>query len=256
MAAWSDIRPTVDRGVVALLHRVRAVAAVAPVSTATTRLEWDLARQGPADLADSIVNTARIGVAEPDARVYRIAAASVGAAPHRCRSWTTRRPTSRQLARSGWPPCTTDASKTSVGHSPRSCGRRKTNAPPRPAAHSDRTPSNRPDPGVTPTRRSRRDIRAHHDESPPVGPRRPRTHPSSTGSSRAAATKPLGPEPRGRPDPRIHSGSSTPSADPGLCAKKTALRRFTPSPGSHSNRAVTTSPACPSRSTIRSAGGK
>ncbi|MFI6588015.1 HAD-IA family hydrolase [Embleya sp. NPDC050493] len=84
VAAWSDLLPTVDRDVVALLTRVREVAAVALVSNATTRLEWDLARQGLSDLAGSVVNTARIGVAKPDPRVCRIAAEIVGSAPHRC----------------------------------------------------------------------------------------------------------------------------------------------------------------------------
>ncbi|MEO3751979.1 HAD-IA family hydrolase [Streptomyces sp. B6B3] len=84
VAAWSALLPRVDQDVVALLGRARALVSVALVSNATTRLEWDLDRQGLADLADAVVNTARIGVAKPDPRVYAVAAARVGAAPHRC----------------------------------------------------------------------------------------------------------------------------------------------------------------------------
>ncbi|MFF3721723.1 HAD family hydrolase [Streptomyces erythrochromogenes] len=74
----------VDQEVVALLRAVREVAPVALVSNATTRLERDLDRQGLAGLADRVVNTARIGVAKPDPRVYRIAAERLGVAIERC----------------------------------------------------------------------------------------------------------------------------------------------------------------------------
>ncbi|MFJ6432189.1 HAD-IA family hydrolase [Streptomyces sp. NPDC091416] len=82
--AWSALVPVVDQEVVALLAKVRAVASVALVSNATTRLERDLERQGLADVADAVVNTARIGVAKPDLRVYRIAAELLGVALDRC----------------------------------------------------------------------------------------------------------------------------------------------------------------------------
>jgi putative hydrolase of the HAD superfamily len=84
VTAWSDLMPRVDQEVVSLLTRVRDVATVALVSNATTRLESDLARQGLDDLADTVVNTSRIGVAKPDPRVYVIAAERVGAPVHRC----------------------------------------------------------------------------------------------------------------------------------------------------------------------------
>ncbi|WP_326574267.1 hypothetical protein OG889_04280 [Streptomyces sp. NBC_00481] len=42
---------------------MREVAPIALVSNAATRLEWDLARLGLADLATTVVNTARIGIA-------------------------------------------------------------------------------------------------------------------------------------------------------------------------------------------------
>jgi putative hydrolase of the HAD superfamily len=82
--AWSALVPTVDAEVVALLRAVRAVIPVALVSNATTRLEEDLARLGLADVADTVVNSARVGVAKPDERIYRIAAERVGATVERC----------------------------------------------------------------------------------------------------------------------------------------------------------------------------
>jgi putative hydrolase of the HAD superfamily len=84
VAAWSVLMPHVDHDVVSLLTAVRGKAAVALVSNATTRLEHDLAQQGLDGLADAVVNTARIGVAKPDRRVYRIAAERVGIPVHRC----------------------------------------------------------------------------------------------------------------------------------------------------------------------------
>lgn len=82
--AWSELVPCVDQEVVTLLRQARNVASLALVSNATTRLEWDLQRQGLADLADTIVNTARIGIAKPDPQVYRIAAERLGVQADRC----------------------------------------------------------------------------------------------------------------------------------------------------------------------------
>lgn len=84
VTAWSDRAPSVDLELVALLTRVREVARVALVPNGTTRLEQDLARQGLGSLAHTVVNTARIGIAKPDPRVYRIAAERVGATTERC----------------------------------------------------------------------------------------------------------------------------------------------------------------------------
>ncbi|MFJ2029765.1 HAD-IA family hydrolase [Streptosporangium sp. NPDC087985] len=84
VTAWSELVPLVDQEVVSLLTKVREVATVALVSNATTRLEADLARQRLDDLADAVVNTARVGVAKPDPRIYLIAAEHVGAPVHRC----------------------------------------------------------------------------------------------------------------------------------------------------------------------------
>jgi putative hydrolase of the HAD superfamily len=51
VTAWSELLPLVDLELVDLLTRVRDVASVALVSNGTTRLEQDLARQGPDRLA-------------------------------------------------------------------------------------------------------------------------------------------------------------------------------------------------------------
>lgn len=84
IAAWSEVRGSVDPEVVGLLARAREVVPVALVSNATTRLEADLEWHGLTDLADVVVNTARIGVAKPDPRVYRFAAERVGVPVDRC----------------------------------------------------------------------------------------------------------------------------------------------------------------------------
>jgi putative hydrolase of the HAD superfamily len=82
VAAWSALLPVVDDEVVALLRRVRVPLAL--VSNATTRLEADLRRHGLLDLADVVVNSARVGVAKPDRRIYLIAAQRLGVPADRC----------------------------------------------------------------------------------------------------------------------------------------------------------------------------
>ncbi|MFE2534941.1 HAD-IA family hydrolase [Streptomyces sp. NPDC059371] len=84
VAAWTERVPVVDQELVDLLTQVRAVASVALVTNGTTRLEQDLAGQGLDKIAHAVVNTARIGVAKPDPRVYHLAAELVGAPARRC----------------------------------------------------------------------------------------------------------------------------------------------------------------------------
>lgn len=48
------------------------------------RLEDDLTALGLADLADDVVNSARVGLAKPDPRIYRLAASLAGVRPERC----------------------------------------------------------------------------------------------------------------------------------------------------------------------------
>jgi putative hydrolase of the HAD superfamily len=85
VAAWSELTGRVDEEVLHLLAGARQAALpVVLVSNATTRLEADLARLGLDRALDAVVNTARIGVAKPDHRVYRIAAERAGVELSRC----------------------------------------------------------------------------------------------------------------------------------------------------------------------------
>ncbi|MGW0336847.1 HAD-IA family hydrolase [Streptomyces sp. NPDC003011] len=73
-----------DDEVVSLLRRARSHVPLVLVSNATLRLEDDLALLGLADLADHVVNSARVGLAKPDPRVFRLAASLSGVRPDRC----------------------------------------------------------------------------------------------------------------------------------------------------------------------------
>ncbi|WP_030941691.1 HAD family hydrolase [Streptomyces sp. NRRL S-646] len=75
---------TADETVVALLRRARTRVPLVLVSNATVRLEDDLTALGLADLADEVVNSARVGLAKPDPRIYRLAADLAGVRPERC----------------------------------------------------------------------------------------------------------------------------------------------------------------------------
>lgn len=74
----------VDERVRDLLARAQRQVPVVLVSNATTRLEEELDRLGLTYFADEVVNSARVGVAKPDRRIYEIAAARAGAVPERC----------------------------------------------------------------------------------------------------------------------------------------------------------------------------
>lgn len=73
-----------DETVVALLRRARTRVPLVLVSNATVRLEDDLTALGLADLADEVVNSARVGLTKPDPRIYRLAADLAGTRPERC----------------------------------------------------------------------------------------------------------------------------------------------------------------------------
>ncbi|MBC9728583.1 HAD family hydrolase [Streptomyces sp. TRM68367] len=73
-----------EETVVSLLRRARARVPLVLVSNATLRLEEDLASLGLADLADHVVNSARVGLVKPDPRIYRHAASLAGTASDRC----------------------------------------------------------------------------------------------------------------------------------------------------------------------------
>jgi putative hydrolase of the HAD superfamily len=81
---WTALAGRVNDEILTLLTDVRRHAPVVLVSNATNRLEDDLAALGLSDAVDAVVNTARIGVAKPDAAVYALAAERAGAAVERC----------------------------------------------------------------------------------------------------------------------------------------------------------------------------
>jgi putative hydrolase of the HAD superfamily len=70
--------------VVSLLRRARIRVPLVLVTNATLRLEDDLTSLGLTDLADHVVNSARVGLAKPDPRIYRHAASLAGTRPDRC----------------------------------------------------------------------------------------------------------------------------------------------------------------------------
>lgn len=73
-----------DETVVALLRRARIRVPVVLVSNAMLGLEADLDSLGLSDLADDVVNSARVGIAKPDPRILELAAARAGVRPERC----------------------------------------------------------------------------------------------------------------------------------------------------------------------------
>jgi putative hydrolase of the HAD superfamily len=82
--AWSALTGWVDNDVMDLLAALRDKVPVVLISNATTQLETYLAAIGLAGAFDAVINTARIGVAKPDRRVFEIAAQLAGADPKRC----------------------------------------------------------------------------------------------------------------------------------------------------------------------------
>lgn len=84
VADWTAVAADVDDDVAALLRNARRRVPVVLVSNATTRLESDLAALGVADVATDVVNSARVGVAKPDPRIYAIAAERAGVPAERC----------------------------------------------------------------------------------------------------------------------------------------------------------------------------
>ncbi|MDT0266910.1 HAD family hydrolase [Streptomyces sp. DSM 44915] len=82
--AWSDTPGSVDPVVLAMLTEVRRRVPVVLVTNATTRLESDLAALGLTEVADAIVNSARVRVAKPDPEIFRIAAERAGVPTGRC----------------------------------------------------------------------------------------------------------------------------------------------------------------------------
>ncbi|MEU2287432.1 HAD-IA family hydrolase [Streptomyces sp. NPDC013178] len=73
-----------DEAVVTLLRRARVRVPLVLVSNATLGLERDLDALGLAELADHVVNSARVGLAKPDPRILALGAERAGVRPGRC----------------------------------------------------------------------------------------------------------------------------------------------------------------------------
>ncbi|MEU3895191.1 hypothetical protein [Streptomyces sp. NPDC045251] len=67
-----------DEAVVSLLGQVQKHCPVVLVTNATVWLDEDLTALGPADLADSVINSSLVGVAKPDRRIHEMAAKQAG----------------------------------------------------------------------------------------------------------------------------------------------------------------------------------
>ncbi|MEV0531929.1 HAD family hydrolase [Kitasatospora sp. NPDC050463] len=83
-AAFTHVPARADAAVVDLLRRARVRCRVVLVSNATVWLEEDLAALGLADLAEDVVNSAQVGAAKPDRRIYEVAAERARTTPGRC----------------------------------------------------------------------------------------------------------------------------------------------------------------------------
>jgi len=82
---WASAWDNVDRDVVSLAAGLRGRYRIGVLSNSTPRLESELlAVNGIHDLWDVIINSARVGVAKPDSRIYQIAAERIGVPPEAC----------------------------------------------------------------------------------------------------------------------------------------------------------------------------
>lgn len=84
VAAWSALVGEVDAEVAAVLRVARAHGPVVLVTNATTRLDADVTALRLTDHVDAIVNSADLGFAKPDPRIYRAAAAAARTPLSRC----------------------------------------------------------------------------------------------------------------------------------------------------------------------------
>jgi putative hydrolase of the HAD superfamily len=84
IAEWQAHRGLVDLAVLALVRELRQTVPIVLVSNATDWLERDLATLGLVSEVDTVVNSSRLGVAKPEAAIYRHAAALAGTTADRC----------------------------------------------------------------------------------------------------------------------------------------------------------------------------
>ena len=82
---WTGAWREIDTNVVALAETLKAGYRVGVLSNSTLRLEDELlAPAGILDMWHVVINSARVQVAKPDERIYRIAAERIGVPPEEC----------------------------------------------------------------------------------------------------------------------------------------------------------------------------
>ena len=82
---WSGAWSNVDSEVVSLAAGLRGRYRIGVLSNSTLRLETELLEaNGIHDMWDVVINSARVGVAKPDRRIYQIAAERIGVPPETC----------------------------------------------------------------------------------------------------------------------------------------------------------------------------
>jgi putative hydrolase of the HAD superfamily len=82
--AWSERIGTIDAEVVALAAAYRKRLRTGLITNATTRLETDLQAHKLDQAFDVVINSARIGFAKPDQRLFKVAAVRIGYRPEQC----------------------------------------------------------------------------------------------------------------------------------------------------------------------------
>ncbi|MFQ6019700.1 MAG: HAD family hydrolase [Dehalococcoidia bacterium] len=82
---WPRVWRGLDQDVVGLLKRLRGRYRVGLISNARESLDDELANHhGISDLFDVVVNSARVGLAKPDPRIYLLAAERARSQPSHC----------------------------------------------------------------------------------------------------------------------------------------------------------------------------
>jgi HAD superfamily hydrolase (TIGR01509 family) len=83
-AAFGALPDRVDPDVLAIARSVRASCITAILTNGTTRVEGECERLGLTSEFDHLFNSARVGYAKPDRRVFEHALAALGVEPHEC----------------------------------------------------------------------------------------------------------------------------------------------------------------------------
>jgi len=84
-SVWSRLWKDMDQDVIGLARCLRSSYRVGVLSNTTVMLEDHLlAPNGVLDMWDVVINSARVGIAKPDAGIYTAAARAVGLAPEAC----------------------------------------------------------------------------------------------------------------------------------------------------------------------------